>query len=455
MADEKIERPRVYVEPPVPIATEFATVNHVRSVIAQHDTGNFRQSALLAERMLWNSRFRAVLGTRISGLLSAEIKFEPARENRDARRAAREFGEDWAAMVTAPARRQYRKWSLLMGVAFGQRAIGSSLANGRQLYVLRPYWPGFASWRWASGGYVIQTHDAGVVDTPSPGLKDVEAPSPGMAGLVNPSEQPWVIDEPNGANSWRDGIIHAAWRAWFGHEFAHRDQARASEKHGVGIVKAKFPRGQGDQHKAAVEKWVRDTRVMGSEGVIPLEQRGRGENGDEPNFDVEPFEFNGSGFQAIADTMNSNAVALAILLLGHNLTTEIKGGGSYAAAGVGEYIRDDIKHEDAATEWACFGPQIARPYCLLNYGDPEIAPRARYITDSTAVNKTIAQMMLAIGQAIQVLRANVPNFDVKAFCEQWRIPLLPAGAVQVPLPQPTTQPPAPKPEDDAADDEAA
>src|SRR6185295_15409159 len=156
------------------------------------------------------------------------------------------------------------------------------------------------------------------------------------------------------------------------------------------------------------------------------------------------FEFNGQGFQVISDTMNANAVALAILMLGHNLTTEIKGGGSYAAAGVGEYIRDDIKHDDASTEWAVFGGQLARPYCLLNYGDPELAPKARYVTDSAAVNRSMAQMLFAIAQAIQYLKLNVPRFDVDAFCEEWNIPLLPAGQVQVPAAAPTAPvPPAP------------
>lgn len=444
MADA--DTPRIYVEPPIPLTTEFRTIDQVRAVINQHDAGRFRMSALLAERMMWNPRLRAVLGTRLSGLLAAEVKFDPVRENKDARRAAREFAEDWLAMVTTPVRKQYRKWSLLMGIAFGQRALELSPTSGRQIFRLRPYWPGFASWYWSEGGYRIQTHDAGVVDVASPGLKEVGAPSPMMTGLVNPSEQPWVIDEPNGSNSWREGIIHAAWRPVLGHDWAMRDQSRASEKHGIGVIKAKYPRGEGEQHKAAVTTFTSDLGQMGAEGVIPLEQRSEGE----ASFDVEPFEFNGSGFQAISDTMNSNAVALAILFLGHNLTTEIKGGGSYAAAGVGEYIRDDIKHDDAASEWAVFGPQLARPYCLLNYGDPELAPRARYITDSTSINKAMAQMMASVATAIQLLRTNVPDFDVDTFCEQWRIPLLPAGSVQVPAAPPPENTPAAVPDTEAA-----
>jgi len=439
MADEK--PPRIYVEPPIPLTTEFHTVEQVRAVIAQHVTGRFRVSTLLTERMLWNPRLRGVLGTRLSGFMAAEIKFEPAAENRDARRAAREFAEDWPAMCPSAVRRQYKKWSITMGVAFGQRALMLSPSSGRQIFRLRPYWPGFVTWYWSEGGYRIQTYDAGVVDVASPGLVDVSAPSPTMTGLINPSEQPWVIDEPNGENSWREAMILASWRPWMGHEFALRDQNRNSEKNGIGIIKAKYPRGEGDQHEKAVQRYTDGMRKsMGAEGIIPCEQRANGE----PSFDAEPFEFNGTGNAAISDALNANAVALAILYLGHNLTTEIKGGGSYAAAGVGEYIRDDIKHDDAAGEWGVFGPQLARPYALLNYGDPELAPRARYIVDSTAQNRAVAQMYAALGQAIQFLRLNVPSFDVDAFCEQWRIPLLPKGSVQVPAAAPIP-PAAPQP----------
>ena len=113
--------------------------------------------------------------------------------------------------------------------------------------------------------------------------------------------------------------------------------------------------------------------------MIPLEQRSEGE----ANFDVETLEYTGTGFQCIADTMNSNAVALAILLLGHNLTTEIKGGGSYAAAGVGEYIRDDKKHDDSDIERTWAEPQIVAPWAEANYGDPSVAPVLEYVTRFT------------------------------------------------------------------------
>jgi hypothetical protein len=442
---------RLYVEPPIPTTTEFSTVEQVRSVIVQHLAGRFRMSALLAERMGMNPRFRGVLNTRLAGFAATTVEFLPARDNRDGRRAAREFGEDWPQMVSTPIRKQFREWSLLLGNAFAQRASQLHSTSGRRIFKVSLYWPGFVTSYWAEGGYRIQTYDAGVIDVRSPGHIETGVKSP-MGELVNPSRTPWIVDEPNGPNSWRKGMIAAAWRPWLGHEWSMRDQARGSEKHGLGIFKAKYPRGQGPEHKAAIDRYVNGLITLPSEGVIPLEQPGETKDGQQiPGFDVDTLEFNGTGFTAISDTMNANAVALAILFLGHNLTTEIKGGGSYAAAGVGEYIRDDIKGDDTSSEWGCFGPQLARPYCLLNYGDPELAPRARYIVDSTAVNRAISQMYQAIAAAIQILRANVPRFDVDGFCEQWRIPLLPVGSVQVPSAAPP--PPAGKESQDDDTDE--
>jgi hypothetical protein len=426
--------PRLFVEPPIPTTTEFSTVEHVRGVIHQLDIGHFRQPALLVERMLWNPRLRAVVETRLSGLIATEILFEPAQNNRDARRAAKELHEDFPLIASAPMRKQMLKWALFLGFGLAQRHFDTSVMSGRQIFKLRPYWPGFAYWYWAERSYRIQTFDYGVTATGSPSTDPVDtvnAISPILSPLPPAKDTPWVIAEPFGVNSYRDGLVHAAWRPWLGHEFAARDQARSSEKHGIGAVKAKFPRGMGEEHKAAIERYVNGIRTLGSEGVIPCEQRDDGT----PSFDAEPFEFSGAGFQSINDTLGANAVALAILFLGHNLTTEIKGGGSYAAAGVADYIRDDKKHEDSETEWSYMAPQLIAPWAEANYGDPGLAPVARYVTDSPAVNKARAEMINYLGMASAQLRANVPKVDLEALVEEFRLPLLPDGAkVQVPAP---------------------
>jgi hypothetical protein len=426
MADEM---PHIYVEPPIPVTSEFTSVDQVRGVITQLDQGNFRMPALLLERMMWNPRLRATTETRLAGLISTEIRFEPARNNRDCRRAAKELTEDWKYIAPSPMRKQMWQTALFLGFGLGQRVPGTA-PSGRTIFQLRPYWPGFASWYWARAAYRIITFE-GVTETSSPATdrKPIETFAPSLTERVpGADEQPWVIAEPFGVNSYRGGLIHAAWRPWLGHEWATRDQARSSEKNGIGIIKAMYPRGSGDEHKAALNLWLRGLRTMGSEGSIPCEQRDDGQ----PSFDAEPFEFNGSGFQAISDTMNANAVALAILLLGHNLTTEIKGGGSYAAAGVADYIRDDKKFEDGDGEFAYAGPQLIRPWAIANYGDPSVAPVAKYVTNSPAVNLQRAQMIYQLSMAAAQLRANVPKVDLDHLAEEFRLPML-ADGVTVPV----------------------
>jgi hypothetical protein len=436
MADaQETVAPRVFREPVIPTATEFDGVAQVRAVIHLLDYGNFRQPALLIERMLWNPRLRAVLETRLNGLLATKIRFEPIRNNRDARRAAREYAEDWPTMAPGPMRKQYMRWALLLGVAFAQRAFAESPTSGRQLFRLRPYWPGFGFWYWSTGCYKIQTFDRGVVDVPSPTLTDE----------AMPASSPWMVAEPFGMNSYRDGLLHAAWRPLLGHDWSTRDQARASEKRGVGILKAIIPHGSGDEYKASLARYMAALRNLGSEGVLPCEERDD-ENG-KLKFDAQPFEWGTSGDNAIDSTITTCAVALAILFLGHNLTTEVKSGGSYAAAGVGEYIRDDVKVHDSEAEDATLGPQLARPYCLLNYQDPELAPRAIYQTDSTAINQAMAtmyqQLSMAIGQLQQYASGVV---DIPSLCERFRLPLaMLEGKMTVDMGQPHPPAPAPAP----------
>jgi hypothetical protein len=432
MADDT---PHIFVEPPIPLATEFSSVDQVRAVITQLDQGNFRMPSLLLERMMWNPRLRATTETRLAGLISTEVRFEPARNTPDCRRAAKELTEDWRYIATSPMRKQMWQAALFLGFGLAQR-VEDVAPTGRTIFKLRPYWPGFASWYWARKAYRVITFDAGVTETASPSVDrkaiDVFAPSPSDR-VPSASEQPWVIAEPFGVNSYRGGLIHAAWRPWLGHEWASRDQARASEKHGLGIVKFYYPAGKGTEYEAGLKRSMAGLRTMGAEGVIPLERRPDDIDGKNVGFDVEPFEFNGAGFQAISDTMNANAVALAILLLGHNLTTEIKGGGSYAAAGVADYIRDDKKFEDGDGEYSYAGPQLIVPWAEANYGDPSLAPIAHYVTDSPAVNLQRAQMIYQVSMAAAQLRANVPKVDCDALAEEFRLPMLSDGVtVQVP-----------------------
>lgn len=407
------------VEPPVPTTSGFTKVEHVQAVINDLDAGEFRRPAVLIERMLWNPRLRGVLNTRIGGAMAAEIRWEPARNTPNARRAAEGWRVDWDLAAPVPTRKQLAKWNLMLGLALGQRAPVVAKRSGRLIPVARPYWPGWARWDDLRKTYQVQTQAA-----------EIDVPSLAVGGEIDPAESPWVVSEPFGPRSYREAIVHAAWESWLGRGRSWRDQQRASEKHGVGITKLKYPRGKGDdeEQQAVAEMAVR-VRDMGRDGVVPLEQNAP--NGEHASEDIEPFEFSGAGFAAIDSAMNACAVDMAILLLGHNLVVEVKGG-SYAAASVGDYIRDDAKHDDAAAEWAWVGPQLVEVWAAWNYGDPDLAPRAVYVTDSPAVNKAAAETINQLSQSLDNLARH--GVDVKSLCERFRLPLAVANRLQVQVP---------------------
>lgn len=431
MADDQEKAPAIHREPAIPVGTCYTNVKTVREVVRRHDGGEFYESALLVEQMLWNPRLRGVLETRLNGLMSTAIRWEPGQKNAQGRRAVAAIEEDWPLIADTPTRKQLHEWGLMLGACPAQRAWYRSGSTGREIPRVQVYHPQWMSFDWGRFAYRIRTEDAGTVDVTSPSLL------PGD----DPLADSWIIHEPFGQHSWRRGLFHAAWYAWLGHEWSSRDQSRASEKVGIGIIKAKYPHGTNAEDTKA---YVGGIRKANSEAVIPCAQfdDGRG-------FDAEALEFNGSGYDAIHRTKDSKAVDLAVLFLGHNLTTEAKGG-SYAAANVGDLIRGDIKSFDATAEAATFRRQVLAPWAERNFGDPELAPIPVHETDPPAINLTAAQTLQQLSQATASFAAKNPQVDTDALFDRFRVPrrvqvqvpaAAPSQAAHVALVQST--PPAP------------
>lgn len=434
----------VRLEPQIPAWGEFATLPQIKTVMVELRSGQLYNPTLLVERLLENPRLLGAVNTRINGLLSSKIEWEPGKNNREGRRAARDAYVDFPLMAPTPQRRQFAKSSLLLGFGLAQRVPFplEMVPSGRSLFRLRPYWSGFANWSWSDDCYKVRERDGAI--------SDVRSPSFDLGLGILPSESQWVVAEPNGEHSWREGLILGLYKAAFGHDLSLGYLNTAAMKFGVGVTKVKFPTPRNDEEKALQAQFIKDYRAIGSNGAIPLQQREDGTGG----YDLEPFEFqNGGGADVIDRALNTAAIAMAIVLLGHNLTTEVKGG-SYAAAGVGEYIRTDIKVSDAGVEWATLGPQLICPWAEANYRDPEVAPRACYVADPPTVNKQRAETLNQLAMATREFRANVPRADVNALCEQFGIPLLDETQVQVPATPPAPgapPPPTTDPESDAED----
>lgn len=428
--------PDIRREPPIMIAPDFNTVGDCRGVITLLDFGQFQLASWMIEQMLWNPRVRGVLETRLNGLVGTEIRWEPGKKNDTARRAARDIVEDWPQMVNAATRKALSQWGLLLGLGLGQKNWYLSPLTRRMIPRLQVYHPQWTIWDWTLGAYKVWTLDGWSI-VPSPSLlapgQEWKAPQGGEKQVPDTLRR-WVLHEPWGQHSWRNGLVHSLWYAWLGHEWARRDQARASEKQGLGIVKIKYPR---TTDKTALNLLISKMRRLGQEGVIPVEQ-GNADDGTS-GYDATPFEWTGTGHDIIQRTKDSIAIDIAVLLLGHNLTSEAKGG-SYAAANVGNLIRDDIRADDALNEFSTLYSQLIRDWAEVNYGDADAAPIPIYVTDPPAANQAASMTLWNVTQAVDKLRAAAPGLDFDEIFNRYRIPMQLGGAAVKPPPAPAPAP---------------
>jgi hypothetical protein len=425
--------PRVRREPPIQIAPDFKTVDDCKSVITALDFGQFMLAAWLVEQMLWNSRVRGVNNTRFAGLIGTPIRWEPGRNNELGRRAARDIVEDWPLIASPATRKQLARWGVNLGTGFAQKHWYTARTSGRRIPRLETYHPQWAIFDWSLRAYRVWTMNGWAI-VPSPALQvpgETWEPTYAPAYAQPDTLKRWVVHEPFGQHSWREGMIHAAWRPWLGHEWANRDMGRGSEKMGLGIVKLKYPKAT---DKTALNYLISKMRRLGAEGVLPVEQYSAQDG--MANYDVEPFEWTGTGFDIIRGTKESNATDLAVLYLGHNTTAETKGASVGASAQVGNLIRGDIRVEDCYSEFATMVGQVLPDWAEENYGDPGVAPIPIYETDNPSENVTASQTLFNVANAIEKLRANCPGVDFAQLLSRFRVPMSPGipvvGAVQTP-----------------------
>lgn len=436
--------PPIRREPAISIAPSFTTVSDCTSVITVLDFGQFQLASWLIEQMLWNPRFRAVTATRLDGLVGTPIRWEPGKQNDLGRRAARDIVEDWPLIATAAARKQLSKWGILLGVAFAQKHWYESPTSGRLIPRLEVYHPQWGLWDWGSRSYKIFTMDGWAV-VPSPSLlvpgQTWQPFYPPGGNLVADSLQRWVIHEPFGVHSWREGLLHAAWDPWLRNTYGNRDLARGSEKLGIGIVKVEYPKST---DKTALGTLIGGIRTMGSEGVLPVEVYPDQNPAGMKSYNVSPFEWSGNGVDWVSRSREAGAADLAILILGHNTTAETKGASVGASAQVGNLIRGDIRISDCLNEQATMYLQVLRDWAQVNYGDPSVAPILVHETDPPDQNQAAAQTLLNVSLAMGNLEKTYDGLDAAELGNRFRLPQQPGG-LKAKAPPPAPAPAAPAP----------
>lgn len=376
----------------------FANKWQLASAIQQHEMGTFQLSADLCEVMARDDRCAAVERTRIQGLLGLDLEFESAKggTRRVKDKVARDAKESWAQMMPPASAYQWVRWGLYLGIGIGQNVMDTTSVPGKWIPRVRVWHPRHCRWDWNRLCYVLQTQD-GPVD-------------------LLPDDPEWCLFLPYGYDrGWMGGLVRNLATAWNFRQWTLRDWSRWSEVHGQPIKLAFTPENADQEDK---ERWHREVTNMGSETTLRAT-----DGGDGRKFDLQFREPIARSFDSFRMQMEEANGDIAICVLGHNLTTEVKGG-SFAAARVGDEVRTDIRAWDAQVVQSAQRDGVLKRWAKWNYGDPELAPYPKYNVEPAKDLKNAADTLVSLGAGITSVRNAGGNPDVEEILEEFGVPSL-------------------------------
>jgi len=335
----------------VPVLVDWDVVD-VREALRLHELGVFRMSGLLADHMGRNDRIQSVLRTRMYAALSLPFAMAPTEAPGSDALALR-LTPRWKRMMSRSVAASVIRDCALMGFCICQRIWTRDERTGEWGVTLKRWHPCWIRWDWTLQVFVIQTREG-------PEYCPPDSSNPRWALFVElDDDRPWM------AASIRSLAIPFLIVNW-----ADRDWARWSEKHGLPPLGAKVPNDQ--RNSKSTERFLDELQELATEPSIMLPQFGQGE----ASFDIEWKELKNwqsyEGFQALADRQDKR---FAITLLGQNLTTDVTGG-SYAAATAHQLVRQDYLEADALLISGGGRQHLTVPWTVVNVDPDPIAAEA-------------------------------------------------------------------------------
>jgi len=370
---------RIYV-PWTPGIRPVWSVNSVRSALNAHEVGNFDESSKLIDAMGRDDRLSAVLGTRLSALLRSKFSMLPGDDDSNRASEIAEVAEEWWwSLVGEASLSELLRWYLMSGVAIGE-IIWEHRSDA---WVPRlKVWN--MQWAWAyreERCYYLTTREG-----------NIKVPMDGSDGK-------WVVlgsgDEP-----WMNGLVRCLAVPWLVRQFAVRDWARYSERHGMPIILADVPSVSSELEK---DQFQDDIAILSTETTIQLPTN---VDEDGAKFDLRLLEATDQNSDGFKDLIRHVDDSFAITLTGNNLTTQIDAG-SLAAAQVGGEVKRERTMGDAQTLSTELRVQFLDWWVRYNYGDnsQDITPWPHWDVDPPVDLKLNAETLEHLGRAVAGLKA--------------------------------------------------
>lgn len=371
----------------VPIVTVNTAwdVPTTRAALADLTIGLFDRPSQLVDSVVGDSRVQAAMASRTGGILGRPVDFLLPRKYRDSS-AAKEcrdaFIDAWPTMAAEPVLSELQTWAVQIGFGIAQLLWDTTSTEYAIPHPL-PWHPRYTYYHWINRCFVAITMD-------------------GQEPII-PGNAHWLLHAPHGAyRGWMRGAVRAIAPWWLARNYALRDWARYSERHGLPMIKAKSP-VVGDPIVQA--NWRTSLANLGQETVIHCPQ-GVGNHGPGPNphsYDVDLLEAKDTAHEGFQMLIRACDMEITLALLAQNLTTEIREG-SMAAARVHADVRQALLEADARALALTIYNQLARPFAAMNFGEPDLAPRVVWNVKPYEDDLTAVQTFEKFATALNILR---------------------------------------------------
>lgn len=359
----------------------------VRGAIQDLVVGLFDRPAQLQDAIAADSRVQSAMRSRSGGLLGRPIRFkvpERYKDDPDAKKCLRVWERHWPQMHAEPALLDILETANSVGHSYSQILWDTSRKYWRP-YLL-PFNGRYSYYHW-----VLRCHVAVTLDGQVP---------------VTPGDAHWVLHAPYGQyRGWMRGALRAVAMWWLARNYALRDWAAYSEKHGFPTLLADTPFGADPNDIASFQSQlvtIGQNSVLQVPGSVDVNKYGK--------YDLRYLEPNDPNWQVFKSLIEQCNDEITLALLGQNLTSQVKEG-SFAAARVHADVRQAILEADARALAKTLYVQVLRPFAALNFGNADIAPTVQWDVSPPEDLKTKAQTMMSVAQALNFLRLG--GFKVK------------------------------------------
>ncbi len=351
------------------------TVEQARGALYGHMMGMFESSSQLFDSILGDDRVMATMGSRVSGLFGRDVIFRPANDSDAAKEVLDAWAAWWPKLSGDASRVEMHTYGIGMGFSPAQLIWDTSGPIWGPY--LRPWHTRFTYFNWADRRLTAFAQDGTIPIVPGNGK--------------------WVLHAPFGEyRGWIRGAIRALAEPWMLRHFALRDMARFSEIHGlptrVGKVPAVGDPGLRAEFETALAQLGSDSSMIVPQGVDG--QQGTG-------YDYALVEATDTAWESFPGMMDRCDMAIVLAILFQNLTTEVKGGSFAAVSGHMDIRQDGLQFDDAS--WTNTMAQVARPFAMINFGDPDLAPITCYDVTPRADLAGNASQFQLFGTALELI----------------------------------------------------